>query len=192
MPPAEADPSGDATDPGDSPGEHHEVAIAIDGAAWCGVADPAKACRDAALAALAAVGPAQPVELSILLTDDREVRALNQTYRGRDEPTNVLSFTAADRLDAVSPAFLTAAGRLLLGDVVVAFETVDAEARARGKTVRDHLCHLVVHGTLHTLGYDHQDATEAAAMEAIERRVLAALDVTDPYAWRDVGAGPGQ
>lgn len=103
-----------------------------------------------------------------MLTDDDEVRQLNARWRGQDKPTNVLSFPAGDAV--------------LLGDVVLAFETVEREAAAQGKRFGDHLSHLVVHGALHLIGYDHVKAGDAAAMEALERRVLAGLGIADPYA----------
>jgi len=111
-----------------------------------------------------------------VLADDGEQRRLNRTWRGRDAPTNVLAFPAAP---AGVPA--VAGAPLLLGDIVLAGETVAREAAEQGKPFADHLRHLVVHGVLHLLGYDH-DADEAAvAMEAIETSILAGLGVSDPY-----------
>ena len=109
------------------------------------------------------------------LSDDAEQRGLNRTYRGKDCSTNVLAFpqTAPAAADPGTP--------LLLGDVVLAFETVRREAAAQGKPFADHLCHLVVHGVLHLLGFDHEAAAEAAAMEAREVTILAGLGVRDPY-----------
>jgi len=132
-------------------------------------------CRDAAAAAYAAAG-AGAAEVSLLLADDAFVHELNHRYRGIDAPTNVLSFPAeAD----------DAPGEILLGDVILACETVLGEAARDGKPAADHLRHLVVHGVLHLLGHDHEDPAEAAEMEALETRVLAGLGVPDPY------AGPG-
>ena len=113
-------------------------------------------------------------EISLLLTDDAEVRALNARWRGQDKPTNVLSFPAAppDRL-AMSPT---------LGDVALAFETLAREAEASGAPLADHYRHLVAHGFLHLIGYDHETDEEALAMEALETRILARLGVPDPYA----------
>ena len=118
-----------------------------------------------------------PVEISIRLADDAEVRALNCDFRGKDAATNVLSFTGEDPSAPRPPGV-----PLLLGDIVVALETTSAEAAATGRTVDAHLTHLVVHGVLHLLGFDHEDDAEAVAMEALETRVLAGLGLADPYA----------
>lgn len=122
---------------------------------------------------------ASVVEVSVVLADDATVQALNRDYRGRDTSTNVLSFANLD--DAGAPG--TPDGEpVLLGDIVLARETVLAEARAQAKTPGDHLSHLCVHGLLHLLGYDHLADAEAETMEALERRVLARLGIADPYA----------
>ncbi len=113
-------------------------------------------------------------EVSVLLADDAEMRALNERWRGVDKPTNVLSFPAA------GPDKIAAAP--LLGDIVVAFETAERGAVEEGKTFADHAAHLVVHGFLHLLGYDHQGAGEADRMEALETGALARLRIADPYA----------
>jgi len=149
------------------------------------VAEPESLCSRAAHAALAAAsahaalaaasaGVAGPVEASILLTDDAAVRGLNRAWRGQDKPTNVLSFPAGDE-----PA-LAGAPRLL-GDVVVALETVEREAAAAGLSCADHLAHMVVHGILHLVGHDHLDEADAAFMERLEARVLGGLGIVDPY-----------
>ncbi|MBI1779234.1 MAG: rRNA maturation RNase YbeY [Proteobacteria bacterium] len=136
--------------------------------------DCAAVARRAAMAALAS-GPAQgAVELSIALAGDRLARRLNREFRGQDKPTNVLSFAG----DAASGA---ARQPRLLGDVVLAFETVQGEAKEQKKPFADHLSHLVVHGVLHLLGHDHARNAEAAAMERLERTILAKLGVPDPY-----------
>jgi probable rRNA maturation factor len=122
-------------------------------------------------AAIAALGAAAGT-VAILLTDDDTVRDLNARFRGKDRPTNVLSFPAAPMPGAELPP---------LGDIVLAFETCASEAAAQGKTLVDHLTHLVVHGVLHLLGRDHQDDAEAEAMEAEERSILAGLGIADPY-----------
>jgi probable rRNA maturation factor len=111
--------------------------------------------------------------VSLVLAGDAAVRALNRRWRGRDSATNVLSFASGEA---------GGAGRtVLLGDVVLAFETVAREAAEQGKPLADHFAHLVAHGVLHLLGYDHVKAAEARRMEALERRVLAGLGVGDPY-----------
>jgi len=108
----------------------------------------------------------------VRLTDDADIRTLNRTWRDRDAATNVLAF-------AMSEAPVSAG---ILGDVVVAFGTCAREARDQEKSLADHLSHLVVHGTLHLLGFDHQEDDAAEAMEGLERAVLAGLGVADPYA----------
>ena len=121
------------------------------------------------------------IELSVLLTDDSGIAALNAAWRGRSGPTNVLSFPgdspdAADQVPDVP---------VLLGDIAIALETVTREADATGIELSDHLRHLVVHGVLHLLGYDHEDETDADRMERCEIEILAALGVPDPYAAAD-------
>jgi probable rRNA maturation factor len=120
--------------------------------------------------------PAARLEVSILLTDDAQVQELNRDYRQQDKPTNVLSFAALDDDSPLPPD-----GPILLGDVIVAYETTEREARDEGKSFADHLSHLVVHGVLHLLGYDHLGDDEAEEMESLERSILAALGVPDPY-----------
>jgi probable rRNA maturation factor len=114
-------------------------------------------------------------ELSVVFTDDAHIRTLNAGWRSKDKPTNVLSF----------PAFPVKPGERLppmLGDVVLAAETVAREAELEGKPLDHHITHLVIHGVLHLLGHDHEDETEAERMEALERAALARLAIPDPYA----------
>ena len=121
------------------------------------------------------------VEISVKFTDDAEVGSLNAAYRGKDRPTNVLSFPMfeAELLDSL---VMANGGEVLLGDIVLAAGVCVAEAEEKHISVRDHAAHLVVHGTLHLLGYDHeQGEEEAGAMEAVEREALAALGIADPY-----------
>lgn len=128
----------------------------------------------AALADLALVVP-DGCELGVTFTDDAAIRLLNAQWRGKDKATNVLSF----------PAFPVRAGAPLpplLGDIVLARETVTREAREEGKAFADHLSHLVLHGLLHLVGYDHETDDEAEAMESAERRILGGLAIPDPYA----------
>jgi probable rRNA maturation factor len=127
----------------------------------------------AAIAAAAARKPSAG-EVSVLLADDAAVKALNRDWRGIDKPTNVLSFPSATPKAAGVPA--------LLGDIAIAFETLDREAKAENRPFLHHLAHLTVHGYLHLLGYDHQTDSEAEAMEALEREILAAMLIPDPYA----------
>jgi probable rRNA maturation factor len=116
------------------------------------------------------------VELSVILSDDAALMALNRDYRGVEAPTNVLSFAA---LDHAAP--LPSGGPILLGDVFIACETAEREAALEAKTLPHHLSHLVVHGVLHLLGYDHQRQDKAERMEQLERSILAALGIADPY-----------
>ena len=138
------------------------------------------ACR----AALGAAGAARrdvavgatDVEVSVMLADDETVHGLNRQYRGIDKPTNVLSFPIRDGGAAVQgmPA--------LLGDVVLGYETVRAEAEAAGKPLAHHVSHLIIHGVLHLVGYDHETDSDAAEMEPLETAILARLNIPDPYA----------
>ncbi|OQW46465.1 MAG: rRNA maturation RNase YbeY [Proteobacteria bacterium SG_bin6] len=119
------------------------------------------------------------IELSIRLASDAEVRALNRDYRGKDKPTNVLSFPMLDADDLARLDRLH--GEILLGDIVLAYETCAREAAERGISLADHATHLIVHGTLHLLGHDHLEDEEAEAMERIERDVLQGLGLHNPY-----------
>jgi probable rRNA maturation factor len=112
-------------------------------------------------------------ELSVSLADNRTVAASNRDWRGKDAPTNVLSFpgATADRISQ-SP---------FLGDIILAYETVEQEALAEDKPMAHHTVHLVVHGVLHILGYDHMTKADAERMEALETLILASLAVPDPY-----------
>ena len=128
---------------------------------------------------------AAQVEVSIRLADDDEVRRLNAHYRGKDKPTNVLSFPMIqpDLLDTVTRN--SDDGEVLLGDIVLAHGVCAGEAADKGVTLAEHVTHLIVHGTLHLLGYDHQGDGDADRMEAIERDVLAGLGIADPYTIRE-------
>ncbi|MCJ2070684.1 rRNA maturation RNase YbeY [Methylobacterium sp. J-030] len=126
--------------------------------------------------ACAAEKPDGPVEVSILLTDDAAVQELNRTWRGKDKPTNVLSFPAAPQPRHAQVA-------TPLGDVVLAYETLVRESAEQSKPLQNHLAHLLVHGTLHCLGQDHEiGEAEAEAMESLEVAALATLGIPDPYA----------
>jgi probable rRNA maturation factor len=156
------------------------VEVSVHCNAWLAACPEAEVLAEtAARAALARSGgvPAgAPLILGLILTDDAEQQGLNRTYRGRDAATNVLAFAIAD------PAVPAPAGStVLLGDVVLAFATVEREAAEQQKKLADHLRHLVVHGVLHLLGFDHQSAGEAAAMETREVEILETLGVPDPY-----------
>lgn len=118
-------------------------------------------------------------DISIVLSSDAEVRDLNRDYRGKDAPTNVLSFATLDDEDC--EILLELDGPFPLGDAIMAFETVQREAADQGKPFGDHFAHLLVHGLLHLLGYDHIEEEDAQEMEALERQILAAMDIPDPY-----------
>jgi probable rRNA maturation factor len=156
------------------------IAVSLRGGDWLRACPAARQlARQAARAAIrdAPGAPAErPVELGVVLTDDAEQRRLNRDYRHRDSPTNVLAFPARSSEDRSVPG-----QPMLLGDVVLAFETVAREAAEQGRPLADRLRHLVVHGTLHLLGYDHDGEPEAARMELLETAILAKLGVSDPY-----------
>jgi probable rRNA maturation factor len=135
-------------------------------------------------------------ELAIVLTDDSAIRQLNRQWRGIDAPTNVLSFPARPnpsaplagegRAGSRAPTGKGSLAPLLLGDVVIAYETAAREATDEGKVFAHHLAHLAVHGFLHLLGYDHAADPEADAMEKLETAILARLGMPDPYRLREV------
>ena len=150
--------------------------IIVEAPAWNALRG-VKAALRRAIAAAAAPMRLDDSELAIVLTDDAAIRKLNHRWRGRDKPTNVLSFPAHS---SVPPG----SGPRPLGDVVIAYETMAREAQEQGLPLTHHLTHLAVHGFLHLLGYDHESDTEAETMEQLERDILARLDVPDPYATR--------
>jgi probable rRNA maturation factor len=119
------------------------------------------------------------IEISVRLTGDEEVRALNSQWRGKDKPTNVLSFPMIDATEIQDTK--VAGQELLLGDIILAHGVCQAEAAEKGVRFEDHAAHLLVHGTLHLLGYDHHDDEEAADMEARETRALNRLGIANPY-----------
>lgn len=162
-----------------------DIEIGCDAGAWTDALPAVEAIvRRAATAAWVSGNGeqgAEGAEISIMLTDNASITALNEKFRGKNGPTNVLSFPADD------PG---APGRgRLLGDVVLAFETLRDEAREQGKTLADHASHMAVHGVLHLLGHDHETREDAAAMEGLEIRVLAGLGVADPYILAEAPAG---
>ena len=149
-----------------------EVDVVRHAEVWRGAIGDAIVKRAARAAFLTAPPPAQgSYEITILLTNDAEMRDLNRAWRGKDAPTNVLAFPAGDHTEP-GP----------LGDVVLAYETVSDEARNAGIAFADHVSHLVIHGVLHLLGFDHMDDDEAEWMESLERTALAKLGIADPYA----------
>lgn len=152
--------------------------LSVEAGDWPGVAVLERLCQAAVDATLAETGLQAPVgnaELSILFTDDAHIRGLNAQWREKDKPTNVLSFPAfAPNRDGPLPP--------MLGDIVLAAETVRREAAEEEKPLDHHISHLVVHGLLHLIGYDHEVDDQAEGMEALERRILARLAIPDPYA----------
>jgi len=164
--------------------ETHEASPWPDDLDWQARAGEAAAAA-LALTPYAALADAAPlVEVAIRLTDDDEVQALNRDFRGNDKPTNVLSFPQVqpDLLETMSNSD---DGEILLGDIVLARETCVREAAEKGVSVADHATHLIVHGTLHLVGYDHVDDHGAEAMEALEVKALASLGIANPYAVQD-------
>ena len=167
------------------------IEIAVIDPAWMDdLPDVERLARGAVRAALTMAGPRlsgeSPVEVSVVFTNDARIRELNRQFRERDEPTNVLSFAGLDSAEDLSGPPLR-----LLGDVVLARETTIKEAAAQGKEVERHATHLVVHGLLHLLGYDHVEETEAHEMERLEAAILASLGLPDPYDWSVVRTGDG-
>jgi probable rRNA maturation factor len=152
------------------------VEIAMDSSLWEAVRDVEVLIEQAVEAALRVDGidHREDAELSVVLTDDPGIQVLNKVWRLKDRPTNVLSFPAvpAERM-ADSP---------ILGDLVLAYETIEREATELGIGIEAHVSHLVVHGTLHLFGYDHMSDADAERMETLEAAVLATLGIADPYA----------
>lgn len=143
--------------------------IVIESGLWA--AEPgAQATVDAAISA-ASVHSTRGGEVSILLADDSAVREINRQWRGLDKPTNVLSFPAAD----------TPATKGHLGDIVIAYETLQRECEIEEKAFLHHLAHLTVHGFLHLIGYDHETDAQADEMEALESRIMTAMNLPDPW-----------
>lgn len=165
----------ESPDPEPSPGLAADRVF--DDPGWAPVTEMEAAVSDA-LAALAQRPETRtwlPAHLTLVFADDATVRNLNKSYRGQDKPTNVLSFVAPPQ--AIGPA-----GPPFLGDVVLARETVEAEAADLGVPLLHHVQHLVVHGVLHLMGFDHIEDAQAEHMEALETVILAEIGVADPYA----------
>ncbi|MGY2052128.1 rRNA maturation RNase YbeY [Methylobacterium sp. JK268] len=152
----------------------NEIDVVLEDERWDeAVPDLGAFVRRAVEAALAILPQAEPVEVSVVLTDDAAVQELNRTWRGKDKPTNVLSFPAGHAHGGVPRP---------LGDVVLAYDTMLRESGEQSKPLGHHLAHLLVHGTLHLLGQDHETGeAQAEAMEALEVAALARLGVPDPY-----------
>lgn len=147
-----------------------EIEVIVEDTAWNSVApdltEQVKRAARLAFEPVAAAGSGS--EIAVLLSDDERLRTLNREHRGKDKPTNVLSFAAAP-------------GTGHLGDIAIAYGVAKREADAAGKPLLDHLLHLTVHGVLHLLGYDHEKPAEADRMEALETAILAEMGISDPY-----------
>jgi probable rRNA maturation factor len=150
-----------------------DVALIVEGEDWSALGD-IDALSRRAFAAAAREEPAEGL-VSLLLTDDGELQQLNRDFRGKDKPTDVLSFPALPM------------DRPLLGDIAVAYGVSARDAAVQGKALADHLTHLLIHGYLHLLGHDHETPAEAGEMEAREIRALAALGIANPYLLSDTG-----
>ena len=150
------------------------IDIAIETEAWDAFEDPAGLAESVIGQSISQSGVriSEGAEISIVLCDDAFIAELNRKWRQIDKPTNVLSFPSGGPI-ASTP---------VLGDIVIAFETTAREAAEAGKPLRDHVAHLLAHGFLHLIGYDHIADADAEAMEAMERAVLARLGIADPYA----------
>jgi probable rRNA maturation factor len=158
-----------------------DIAVEVEDSGWLDtLPDAASLAETAAQAAWAAIPSAPGGEIAVLLTSDAEVQALNARFRGKDAATNVLSFPAPETVPEN------------LGDIALALGVCGREAASQDKTLAAHLQHLIAHGVLHLLGYDHLNDAEAETMEAIERRIMADLGLADPYAERlDADAAHG-
>jgi probable rRNA maturation factor len=146
--------------------------VQIDSPLWDAQPQAVAAVRAAITAAAAALSTSAG-EVSILLTDDSAVRSLNRDWRGLDKPTNVLSFPA--------PKGPIGSGVPSLGDIAIAYETLQRECRDEDREFLHHLTHLTVHGFLHLIGYDHQTDTQADEMEGIESKIMTAMNLPDPW-----------
>lgn len=151
-----------------------EIDVLVADARWSALDHPEALARKAVEAAFAAAKAAPgEAEISVLLTEDGAIRALNRDWRGKDQPTNVLSFPVPQPMNGREPRHL--------GDIVLAYDTILRESQREAKTLRAHVAHLIVHGTLHLLGHDHETDEEAEVMEALEVQALASLAVDNPY-----------
>jgi probable rRNA maturation factor len=158
--------------------------LSVEAGDWDRLGDVEALVQRAADAAIAALREGEgddlidgEIAVAVLLTDDAAIREINKEWRAQDKPTNVLSFPAAEQPGMPGPRHI--------GDLVLAFETTAREAEEEGKTLAAHASHLVVHGVLHCLGYDHETDEDAQEMEAIEVVALRGIGVADPYAETD-------
>ena len=156
---------------------HHALELDVRDSRWADVIpDVYVFIKRAVETTYQAVGEAGPFELSVVLTDDPTIQCLNKEFRKKDQPTNVLSFAVRDTGQVHSPGLSE-----VLGDVVISFDTMAREAGEIRKEIPDHFCHLLVHGVLHVLGYDHVHDKDAVEMEALETYVLKTLGLSDPW-----------
>ena len=160
----------------------HDIDILIEDPRWQALDVTARTAIDATLAACGI----DHAELSLLACDDARITALNADFRDKPTATNVLSWPEEDLspdTDGAPPRAPTPdpGGALALGDIAIAYDTCAAEAAAQGKSMSDHVTHLIVHGTLHLLGYDHIRDRDATRMEALEVKILGKLGISDPY-----------
>jgi len=142
---------------------------------WTSALSDAQGMAERAITAgFAQSGFSEPVSICVLLTTDAQIQTLNQSYRGKDKPTNVLSFPAEETPSIPGEP-------RALGDIALAFETLDREAKEANRELSDHFLHLIVHASLHLIGYSHDEDEEAERMEALEIAALTGLGVSNPY-----------
>ena len=160
------------------------IEVIVGARAWTrAVRSAAAIARRAGLATLSTASPGMAVEVNVLLTSDSVVRKLNAAYRGKNKATDVLSFPAfSDRRSRTRAARTLPPGTpVAAGDVAIAYGVLARDARAGQKTLTAHMSHLVVHGVLHLLGYDHEHNADAVTMESLEKKILARIGISDPY-----------
>jgi probable rRNA maturation factor len=155
------------------------IALEIEDPRWSEHLPDAPALIETAISrALAGVDAGgRPIEVGVRLVDDGTIRALNRDWRGKDKPTNALSFPLGDPGPVIDADF-----PWLIGDIVMSYDTMLAESERDGKPMAHHVTHLAVHAALHLIGHDHEDEAEAEAMESLEVALLAGLGIPDPYA----------
>jgi probable rRNA maturation factor len=187
-----------------SPAEQLDISFSLESGDWETAATDVEGLVEAAARAAFEVAEKPeildgdaPVEMSLVLADDALVQTLNRDYRDKDKPTNVLSFALLDDLEDTDEDADDVLARdggmpILIGDVILAFETVQREALEQGKSFEDHLTHLVIHGVLHLLGYDHQSDPDADRMERLETSILARMGIADPYSASPANAAGSQ
>jgi probable rRNA maturation factor len=152
------------------------VSIEVEDEAWLALTGLDAICRTAVAAALAAAHVnAEESDIAVLFTSDEAIAAINAEWRATDKPTNVLSFPAPEDMPVPEGEPRP------LGDIVLAFGVIAREAASQGKTLHDHTTHLIIHGALHLLGFDHETDAEAQVMEQLEAGILKGLGISDPY-----------